>query len=357
MLTMQGLRGIAFALMVFVAFCGVRGQAQAALLMEEPYGFFGIVNPTGHTAIYLERVCAETPVKLRRCNAGEMGVVVSRYHGIDKYDWVAIPLVPYLYSVENLADVPGHVDRDTVARLRSHYREAHLQSLGQNLPPGNLVRAGWTQLLGEAYDRRIYAFRFNTTQEQDDALIARMNAGPNRSHFSLLFNNCADFARVVLNAYFPRTFRRSIFPDAGITTPIQTTDKLVRYARKHPEAQLTVFEIPQVPGYRRQSPSTKDIAESLTTTGYAVPIVLLNPYLAGGLFADYLARGRFHSVPRHPQVLEPDNLWALTVTARTAQNPGSAGVQAPSAAAGSSEEIRMPGAAYSGLREIKAIHE
>jgi hypothetical protein len=85
--------------------------------------------------------------------------------------------------------------------------------------------------------------------------------------------------------------------------------------------------------------------------------VLLNPYLAGGLFVDYLARGRFHSVPHHPQVLEPDNLWALTVTARTAQNPGSAGVQAPSAAAGSSEEIRMPGAAYSGLREIKAIHE
>ncbi|MDR3750360.1 MAG: hypothetical protein P4K94_02630 [Terracidiphilus sp.] len=354
---MRGLRRIAFALMAFVAFCCVHGQAQAALLMEEPYGFFGVVNPTGHTAIYLERVCAETPVKLRRCNAGEMGVVLSRYHGIDKYDWVAIPLIPYLYSVENLADVPDHVDGDTVARLRSHYREAHLQSLGQNLPPGNLIRAGWTQLLGEAYDRRIYAFRFNTTQEQDDALIARMNAGPNRSHFNLLFNNCADYARVVLNTYFPRTFRRSIFPDAGITTPIQTTDKLVRYARKHPEAELTIFEISQIPGYRRQSPSTKDIAGSLTTTGYAVPLVLMNPYLAGGLFADYLARGRFHSVPRHPQVLDPDNLSALTVAARTAQNPGSAGVQAPSAATGGSEDIRTPGLANSGLGEIKAFHE
>lgn len=357
MLTMRGLRITAFALMVFVAFCCVRGQAQAALLMEEPYGFFGVVNPTGHTAIYLQRVCAETPVKLRRCNAGEPGVVLSRYHGIDRYDWVAIPLIPYLYSVENLADVPDHVDRNTVARLRSHYREAHLQSWGQNLPPGNLVRAGWTQLLGEAYDRRIYAFRFNTTQEQDDALIARLNAGPNHSHFSLLFNNCADYARAVMNIYFPRTFRRSIFPDAGITTPKQTSDKLVRYGRKHPEAQLAIFEISQVPGYRRQSPATKDVAESLTTTGYAVPLVLLNPYIAGGVFVDYLARGRFHSVPRHPQVLEPGDLLALTVPAHAAQNPGSAGPQAPGVATGGSEESRTPEGASSGLREIKAIHE
>ena len=75
--------------------CG-RGFAQAALLMEEPYGFFGIVNPTGHTAIYFDRICAETPVKLRRCQPGEMGAVVSRYQGIDDYDWIAIPLVPYL---------------------------------------------------------------------------------------------------------------------------------------------------------------------------------------------------------------------------------------------------------------------
>src|ERR1035437_754597 len=75
-----------------------RSHAQAALLLEEPYGFFGVINPTGHDAIYLERVCAETPVKLRRCETGEPGVVIARYQGISGYDWVAIPLVPSLYS-------------------------------------------------------------------------------------------------------------------------------------------------------------------------------------------------------------------------------------------------------------------
>src|SRR5580692_4364519 len=78
-----------------------QGHAQAALLMEEPYGFFGAVNPTGHNAIYFERICADTPVKLRRCGPREPGAVIARYEGIDGYDWVAIPLIPYLYSVEN----------------------------------------------------------------------------------------------------------------------------------------------------------------------------------------------------------------------------------------------------------------
>lgn len=332
------------------------GHAQAALLLEQPYGFFGIINPTGHNAIYFERVCAETPVKLRRCHADELGSVIARYQGINGYDWVAMPLVPYLYSVENASDVPARVDRETVVRLRNHYHEAHLQTLGEDLSAGSITHGGWTQLLGAAYERRIYAFRFETTPEQDDAFIARMNAGPNRTHFELLFSNCADFSRILLNTYFPRTFRRSFFPDAGITTPKQITWKLVRYARKHPESQLEVFEIPQVPGYRRASRSNKSIAESLSTTGYAVPIALLNPYIAGGLFADYIVRGRYHLIPKNPPILGPDNLLALTAPSRTGQNPGSAGLQAPSAAGGSPAEPASKSTDFS-LKEIKVTHE
>ncbi len=160
----------------------------------------------------------------------------------------------------------------SVNRLRDHYRESHLARLGEDLPPGNLVRGGWTQLVGLSYERRIYVFRFETTEEQDDAFIAQMNDRPNRSHFNLLFNNCSDFARRTLNFYFPGVFHRSIFPDAGMTTPKQLTHKMLRYARKHPGTQLAVFEIAQVPGYRRHSRSNKGIAESLATTGYASPL-------------------------------------------------------------------------------------
>jgi hypothetical protein len=346
-----------FAVVALATFISSCCHGQAALLMEQPYGIFGTLNPTGHNAIYFERICAETPVKLRRCEPGELGAVIARYQGIKGYDWIAIPLVPYLYSVEDAADVPDRVDRDTVTRLRSRYRETHLQSLGNNLPRGNFLRGGWTQLLGAAYERRTYAFRFQTTPEQDDALIARLNAGPNRSQFNLLFNNCADFAREILNSYFPRTFGRSVFPDAGMTTPKDIAYKLNRYARQHAEAQLTVFEIRQVPGYRRHSGSNKSIAESLTTTGYAVPLVLVNPYLAGGLFVDYLVRSRHHVIPNDPEVVGPDNLFELTAPTATAQNPGSAGARVPGAADGVSPETQTPEPANSGLIEIKAIHE
>jgi hypothetical protein len=348
----------AFALFAFGFFGCSQGHAQAALLMEEPYGFFGTVNPTGHNAIYFERICAATPVKLRRCEPGELGAVIARYEGIDGYDWIAIPLIPYLYSVENAADVPVQVDREMVQRLRDHYREVHLQELGPHLQPGSIVRGGWTELVGVAYERRIYAFRFQTTPEQDDALIARLNSGPNATRFNLLFNNCADFARVLLNDYFPHTFRRSIFPDAGMTTPKQIAYKLTRYARKHPETQLTVFEISQIPGYRRLSHSNKSIDESIITTVYAIPIAIMNPYLAGGLFVDYLVRGRHHLIPKNPEVLGPGNLAALTAETAANENSASAG-EAPGAAP--MPESNTSTASFegiqSGLMEIDSAHE
>jgi len=354
---MRTFRRTAFILLLPVFFCGYRSHAQAALLVEEPYGFFGAINPTGHNAIYLQRICAETPVKLRRCQPGELGSVISRYQGIDGYDWIAMPLIPYLYSVQNASEVPDRVDHEQVQRMRDRYREQYLESLGENLSAGGLVRGGWKELLGAAYERHIYAFRFETTPEQDNALIAQLNERRNQSHFNLLFNNCADFARGILNLYFPGTFRRSIFPDAGVTTPKQIAYKLVRHARKHSETHLTIYQIDQIPGNRRSSHSNKNIAESLVTTGYAIPITLLNPYIAGGLLVDYLVRGRFHLIPTHPEVLKPDNLLALTEPEHPQHNAGSTGARYATAAADASHETRASAATNSLLKENEATHE
>lgn len=107
---------------IFVLAGGVRAHAQAALLMEEPFGKFGRFNPTGHAAIYLLRVCAETPVVLRRCRPGELGAVISRYNRIDGYDWIAMPLVPYLYAVDDVKDIPSTANKSLEAELRDSYR-------------------------------------------------------------------------------------------------------------------------------------------------------------------------------------------------------------------------------------------
>jgi hypothetical protein len=99
-------------------------HASVALFMEEPYGEFGAVNPTGHAAVYFNHICADSPTSLRPCHDGEYGVVISRYHKIDGYDWLAIPLVPYLYAVDSPNDVPQTVDQSAGNDAQSASRPA-----------------------------------------------------------------------------------------------------------------------------------------------------------------------------------------------------------------------------------------
>jgi hypothetical protein len=124
-------------------------HASVALLMEEPYGEFGAMNPTGHAAVYFNHICAETPTMLRPCHDGEYGVVISRYHKIDGYDWLAIPLVGYLYAVDSPNDIPVIVDKAQVAALRDAYRKKHLLALAPDDRHGRTPKGEWTELVGE----------------------------------------------------------------------------------------------------------------------------------------------------------------------------------------------------------------
>src|SRR5579871_5713382 len=203
-------------LWVLLFVVGIFSQAHAdvALLLEEPYGFFGSVNPTGHAAIYLPDVCADTPTQLRRCVPGEGGVVISRYFKIGEYDWLAIPLLPYLYAVDTLQEIPQSADEHSVALLRDQYRRTHLLEVVPSDENGRPLNGDWVQLVGAAYLRNIYGFRIKTSQEQDDAFIQYFNERKNKTNFSLFFSNCADLAREILNFYEPHSIHRNYFADA-----------------------------------------------------------------------------------------------------------------------------------------------
>jgi hypothetical protein len=270
-----------------------KAYGDAALLIEEPYGWFGSINPTGHSAIYLNRICAETPTMLRRCNPGETGVVISRYSRIRKLDWVAIPLLPYLYAVEKAEDVPERPDRATVEKLQNEYAEAHLGSL-VSMTKGYDKKNVWPQLLGAAYIRRIYTFKIVTTEEEDDRLIEEYNGTANLSHFNLFTNNCADFSRRLLNFYYPRAVRRSITADVAITTPKQIAKSLTSYARHHDQLDVSEIIIPQIPGSIPRSHTNRGVVESLLKTKkYAIPIVVIQPYVLAGIAVTYFTSGRF----------------------------------------------------------------
>jgi hypothetical protein len=293
-------------------------MASAALLLEEPYGEFGGVNPTGHSAIYLDHVCAAAPDRLRPCTPGELGVVISRYHKVGGYDWLAVPLIPYLYSVASLSEVPASVSPITAAQIRNTYRHNFLQGIVPDAPGGGIPPGEWTELVGEAFDRRIYVYQIDTTPEQDEHLIDRFNDRRNVAQYNMLDRNCADLTRGVFDMIYPRSVHRNIFADWGIMTPKQVARSLVSYGRKHPEIHLKIFVIPQVPGTLPRSHSVYGCAEGFVKSKkYVLPSVLLSPYLTAGMVVVYVVDGRF-SIPKNPPPLPLTPTLSTPITASVA---------------------------------------
>jgi hypothetical protein len=296
-------------------------HASVALLLEESYGEFGALSPTGHAAIYLNHVCAATPTSLRPCQAGEFGAVISRYHKIDGYDWIAVPLIPYLYSVDQPSEMPPSVDKPQVAALRDAYRRQHLEDLAPDTNKGKAPGGEWTQLVGSSYDRTIHGFQVKSTPEQDQRFMAIFNDRRDVSHFNLLFHNCADFSRVVLDIYLPNAIHRNFIADIGLTTPKQVAKSLVAYSQRHPEVEMSAFIIPQVPGTIKRSHPADGITESLVKTKkYLIPLAVLSPELTGGVIAAYLAEGR-SKLPKTATVFNIDDAEIDTPPSPAASSP------------------------------------
>jgi hypothetical protein len=230
---------------------------------------------------------------LRTCRDGEYGVVISRYHKIDGYDWLAIPLVAYLYAVDSVNDIPATVDKEQVMSLRDAYRIKHLLALAPDNKQGGSPKGEWYELVGSSYDRTIHGFQVNSTPAQDQRFIAIFNDRRNVGQFNLLFHNCADFSRVVLDIYLPHAIHRNFIADVGLMTPKQVARSLVSYARKHPEIDMSAFVIPQVPGSMPRSHAVDGVAQSLIESKkYLLPMTFLAPEVTGGIVVAYLVDGR-----------------------------------------------------------------
>ena len=326
-------------------------RASVALLLEEPFGRFGAVNPTGHAAVYLGHVCADGPTHLRMCRPGEYGAVISRYHKIDGYDWIAMPLIPYLYAVDDPAQVPAWVDPQQVAGLRDSYRRAHLEGIAPDAKAGTTPKGEWIQLVGSSYDRKIYGFEVGTTAEQDQRFVALFNDRKDVSHFNLFFHNCADFSRVVLNTYIPGVVHRNFIADVGLTTPKQVARSLVKYGEKNPDVEVSTFVIPQIEGTVKRSHPVNGVTESLVKSKkYLIPMSVLTPHVMGTVAIAYLLDGRFR-MPKNalefdlnqatvkPEEIEPVDT-SPSRTAMTAEGGGGSLPPGPAAPGRTSALLR-----------------
>jgi len=287
-----------------IFFCMVAAgcaHASIGLVVGEPFGSFGTMLPVGHASIYLDHICAEGPTHLRYCRPGEDGVVISRYHDlkVTKTDWMAVPATRFFYGVDNAADAPTFITAQQEAELREQYRRAHLTSVvpsrtnkyGDVLAP---PYGDWAESIGAAFDRRLLLYIIDTTPEQEARILDLLNDKPNVRRYTLGRANCADFASDLLNVVIPGALHRSFFVDFDITNPKSLARQLDTYGRKHPELNLHVYEVPQIPGTLRRSRPLRGSAETFVKTKrYAVTLAILQPEFMLPDWIVYQTKGRW----------------------------------------------------------------
>ena len=62
--------------------------------------------------------------------------MISRYHRIAGYDWIAIPLLPYFYAVDRADLVPPAVSAEDVTALRDAWRRMNLTEIAPDAAGG-----------------------------------------------------------------------------------------------------------------------------------------------------------------------------------------------------------------------------
>ncbi|HTV64875.1 MAG TPA: hypothetical protein VMD98_04675 [Bryocella sp.] len=266
------------------------------VLIGEPFGRFGAMLPVGHIAIYLDRVCADGPLRLRMCRPGEpAGVVIARYHRIGQTDWIATPIMEFLYATEHPEEIPAYATPELVSALRKQYREQYLSELVPDGRENSKAFSEWLETVGVSYDRRVWGYELATSRAQDEQLVAFLNGRPNKHIYRLRKRNCANFAAGIINFYFPGAIAGADrLADFGVMTPKHVARLVYEYGMTHPETELKAIQIPQVAGsFHRSRPVRNGAEAGLKTKRYLVALSLLQPEALAGLLVLYLEDGRW----------------------------------------------------------------
>jgi hypothetical protein len=286
-----------------------RARADAGVVLNESLDTsVARITGSGHTAVYLSRICPDgSPVKMRLCMPGEQGSIVSNYTTLGEdqpYEWNIVPLSVYLYGVEDPGDRPLVSSKAIKAALEERYRDKYLAAIctGQRCRSGK--SSEWREMVAATLERSMFMFVVKTTVEQDRALIAEFNSLPNVNHFNGMTNNCADFTRRVMNVYYPGAVKPDYLNDFFMTSPKAVARSLTHYAEKHPESDFRVLHFAQVPGTIKRSSECRSGTEQLYhSKKLVIPLAYLAWQGVPAVAASYAITGHFnpeHQFEAHP---------------------------------------------------------
>jgi len=255
----------------------------------------------GHSAVYLSNICADTPVKLRLCEPGEQGSVIQNYEDYKEdqpYEWNVVPLSVYLYGVSSMEERPLFAYPEMRTLLQQQYRQTYLREICTTKRCISDIDANWRDSVAASFVREIYMFRVHTMQEQDEQFIREFNARPNVNHYQGVSRN------LVINTYFPHSAHRDVINDFGMTGPKAIARSFTHYAEHHPELQLRIIRIEQVPGtYKRSSDCREGTEQTVRSKKWLIPIAVLEAEAVPVLAGSYLLTGHFnpdHDLRNHP---------------------------------------------------------
>ena len=275
-------------------------NADVSMFVLESVGVAGEWTGSGHTAVYLSNICSDGPLKLRLCGPGESGVVLSAYPKFSDQitqEWMAVPVVPYLYGVEDPRQIPIYANGEIRSLLRETYRRKHLRDYVHDNDDGTMPNGSWRTMLTMAFNRDIYSFSLKTTPEEDARFLKNFNAMKWNGKFNSFSRNCADFTRKVMNTYFPGATRRDVINDFGITTPKALGRSLTGYASSRPERMFYVTKYSQVAGpIWRSNDNLYFTQKALISKKYVIPSLYFYPPVFYAMAGAYLLTGQY-SVP------------------------------------------------------------
>jgi hypothetical protein len=256
------------------------------------------ITGAGHSSVYFSRICPASPVELRLCSSEEEGSVISSYSNFgqdENFEWNIVPLSVYLYGVEDFEDRPLFGSAKIKNLMEENYRTTSL--IPYCVAPACTTnhKGQWRAMVGAALNRTVYIFAVATTVEQDREFIAQFNARPNENRFNGITRNCADFARDVINTYFPKAIRSNYLNDFGMTSPKGISRSFVRYARENPDFQFRVLHFPQLPGTIKRSSAARAGTEQLfRSKKLLVPMLAIQAPATAASALTYFLTGRFN---------------------------------------------------------------
>jgi hypothetical protein len=270
------------------------------------------ITGSGHSAVYLSRICPETPVQLRLCGPNEQGSVISNYTTLgedEPFEWNIVPLNTYLYGVRNAQDRPVFSSVKIKGVLEERYREQVLEDYCVSLSCRTSNSAEWREMVSATSERTLYILAVSTTVQQDLNLIAKFNDRANVNHFNGFARNCADFTRTIINTYFPNATHRNM-NDFGVTSPKGIARSFAHYADRHPNDGYYVLHFAQLPGTIKRSSACREGTEQLYhSKKLLVPMVIFAGHELPFVVGSYLLTGRFnpeHEFEQHATIEESE---------------------------------------------------